>query len=173
MATRRRLLGLGGGTACAVLLGCAIPAGATSTAVDAPREAPRGSTEQVLSVVRPEGHLVMTDTSAPADGRLHLQVIDTRPDDPGWNVVVSVHDARQSLRWSSEVVSTPSYWVSDGRRYDQRATPGPGDPPGPGPVTIATAPAHHGLGIAEVDAGIAGPEGPSVPLGVVLTITVV
>lgn len=86
--------------------------------------------------------------NARVDGRrLLITIADTRSDDPGWTL---------KTEGNASLTANPPFETSD-RAYSQRATVTRG---------LVSAPAHHGLGIAEISIDLA-------TVGGDLTITVI
>ncbi|HVV36019.1 MAG TPA: hypothetical protein VHC63_05400 [Acidimicrobiales bacterium] len=90
------------------------------------------SLSQTITVTRPAGQLVIDVRGS------HVVVTDTRADDPGWNVagVTSIESV------------TPAFTDGSGFTYGQRVALHDG---------TASAPAHHGLGIAFLKLSSDGP----------------
>jgi hypothetical protein len=160
------------------ILACALPAAAHPVSDAPPTGQPVPVTESV-TVVRPAGRILITDVSLDDEGHLELTVTDTRNQDPGWTVLVTATDTHGPVRWTPHVASkTPSFTDSSGTRYQQRVAPGDtlllGAGRRAGAGTLASAPAHHGLGIARLSADLSRAHGPAKPpKHVVVTITVV
>ncbi|MBV8979845.1 MAG: hypothetical protein JO086_02995 [Acidimicrobiia bacterium] len=112
---------------------------------------------QTVTVERPEGQIVVSDLSVDSGGKVQLTVTDTRADDPGWTVSVSVSSDGPGARlaWKPSVQhQTPAFTDSDGTSYAQHVDAGPsinartiGDSGIPSAV-LGSAPRGHGLGIA-------------------------
>jgi hypothetical protein len=147
-----------------VLVGAAQLSFADPAAAEAHAEVdPAAATQSVsISVARPPGYLALSDVAVHADGRVDLDVIDTRAEDPGWTVAIRV-DGGSSVGWASRVLSqTGPFDLLDGRAYAQQVVAGD-----PGGDVVAQAAAGHGLGLARVGTALHGP-GPFV-----ITVTVV
>lgn len=164
----------------AVLAGAALLAHPHSAAAQPSDNgaAPTASASQTVTVERPAGQVVLTDVSLDPSGRLGLTLTDTRSEDPGWTVSVSVSEGESlmSLGLNPHVVDhTPSFVDSDGTSYAQLVDAGaPVSPRGVGiDGVVASAPRGHGLGVAHLGATVA-PAGGSADLSTLtITITVV
>ena len=130
---------------------------------------------QTISVERPAGQVVLTQTIDKA-GHLDLTLTDTRDNDPGWSIMVSSAGGpgAGSLALTPVVVEqTPAFTDSDGHSYAQQVHAGTATSlaaAGGSSATLASAPAHHGLGIAHFGATLTPSRGGSVPS---VTLTVV
>ena len=153
---------------------------ATVASAETPAQ-PQPSATQRVTVERPEGQIVVSNISVSSGGRLQLTVNDTRDQDPGWavSVTVSPGNANVKLGWKPSVQrSTPEFTDSDGTVYSQQVDAGPSiNPGGKGgsavpEALLGSAPPGHGLGIAVLGAtlttiGHLAPEPPT------LTVTIV
>jgi hypothetical protein len=147
-----------------------------------PAPGPTSSSQQV-TVERPVGQVVLSDVSVDHGGQLAVTLTDTRADDPGWSVSVTLSSATgdAEVGWKPAVThSTSSYADPDGTVYAQQVVAGPAIPPGPKDdagienAVLGSAPRGHGLGIAVLGAkltavGRAGGEAS----GLTVTVTVV
>jgi hypothetical protein len=99
------------------------------------------SPPQQITVERPAGQVVLSELSVDSGGQLRLTVTDTRADDPGWAVSVSVSSKDgKALGWKPALVDqTQPFTTPDGTSYGQQ-------------VVAGSAPAGHGLGIARLGA---------------------
>lgn len=162
--------------AAAALLGLGRPAAAAETTPPPP---PQPLT-QTVTVERPAGQIVVSDLSVSAGGSLQLTVTDTRQEDPGWSVMVTVAaaDGHTNLGWKPSVREhTPAFSDGDGTVYAPQVTAGPAMSPGRNRGTgidnavLGSAPRHQGLGIAVLDAKLAAVGHLGSPL--TLTVTVI
>lgn len=110
--------------------------------------APGGAAlDQTVTVARPVGQLVVEASPVDRSGHFDVSITDTRDDDPGWQVHMTVTDAEgRVLQWSAtSVQTTPAFTDAGGVRYAQRVSRGDQE-------VLASARAGHGLGIARVEA---------------------
>ena len=139
-----------------VLIASVLGAATSSAANTAPQSSNGTST---ITVSRPAGRVVLSDISFDSNGALHATVTDTRADDPGWTVTVS---GAASADWTPFVGDhTSGFADGHGGVYAQEVAAGQ-----PESATLASAPPHHGLGIAHLGAKL------DLSHGAVITITV-
>ena len=141
----------------AAIAAIALVAGRAAVASAETTTTPQQSAGQTVTAERPEGQIVVSDVSISAGGKLELTVTDTRADDPGWTVSVSVSSGDPSTRlgWNPSVhQATPAFTDSDGTAYAQQVdagpvvSPGTGRRPGSTGAVLGSAPRGHGLGVA-------------------------
>ena len=136
----------------------------------------------MISVERPAGQIAISDLSLRDGGRLGLTITDTRTDDPGWTVSVTL-SATDQLGWKPYVVQHTAPFVdSDGTMYVQEVVAGPSITPGRerhegmDNAVLGSAARGRGLGIAILGAKLtsAGPlESAGASSAPTVTITVV
>jgi hypothetical protein len=134
--------------------------GRPTTASAADPAPPQQSTEQAVTVARPDGQISVSDVSMGPGEQLQLTVTDTRERDPGWSVSVSVtsDDPDAKLGWKPSVQQhTPAFSDGDGTTYAQVVAAGPSVNPGAKGAGIegavlGAASRGHGLGIAVLGA---------------------
>jgi hypothetical protein len=128
------------------VLGGARPAGAQLTST--------------VTVSRPDGQVLVDHVGFDSAGRLLMRLVDTRSDDPGWAVNVSV--AGGSL--APEVVGrTEPFTDGSGATYAQQVEVGTQG-------IIAKAPRGHGLGIAQLRAAVSPSDATDGPLTITITV---
>jgi len=154
-------IAMAAGLVAAAVLVLGRPALASTDALVAPQQ----SASQSINVERPEGQIVVSDLSFSPGGKLSLSITDTRADDPGWSVSVTVtaDDPDTKLGWKPSVGSyTPAFADADGTVYAQQVSAGPSVSPdadgasGIDAAVLGSAPRGHGLGIAVLDAKLTG-----------------
>jgi len=135
---------------------------AAAASADTPPLPPQSS-NQTVSVERPPGQIVVSGVSLSQGGRLQVTVTDTRPEDPGWTVSVTIasDEAGTDLGWKPSVrQDTPAFTDSHGTAYAQQVEAGPPINPGGNgshlvqDAVLGSAPPGHGLGIAVLDAKV-------------------
>jgi hypothetical protein len=100
---------------------------------------------QNVTVERAAGGINVVASPIDATGRFDVTVTDTRADDPGWSVRVSLTDAAgRSQEWKPTAIEpTPAFTAADGESYAQRVRAARNG-------LLASAPRGHGLGIAHL-----------------------
>jgi hypothetical protein len=150
-------------TAAALAATAVLALGRPAAASEVTLTPPPQPATQIVTVERPQGQIVMSDLSVSADGRLQLTVTDTRAEDPGWSVLVTVASdgSHTNLGWKPAVLDhTQAFSDGDGTVYAQQVMTGPAISSGANGeagidnAVLGSAPRHHGLGIAVLDANL-------------------
>jgi hypothetical protein len=120
---------------------------------------------QNLTVERPAGQIAVEVSPIDSAGHFAVTVTDTRDDDPGWSVAMTLTDATgRPQEWAPAAIAhTPVFADASGTSYAQDVVAGTKS-------VLGSARRGHGLGIARLDAVTAAA---SDSRGVAIRLTVV